>query len=40
MFTKEKRLIPMKWVMTLGEDEVHLRVDKTLVAEADVPVAV
>lgn len=39
MFTKEKRLIPMKWVMSVGEDEVRLRVDKASVEEeADVPI--
>src|SRR5258706_2167507 len=27
-FTKEWRLIPMKWVMTMGEDEVRLRVNE------------
>ena len=28
MLTKEWRLIPMKWVMTMGEDEVRLRVNE------------
>ena len=27
-FAKEWRLIPMKWVMTMDEDEVHLRVNE------------
>jgi sporulation protein YlmC with PRC-barrel domain len=41
MFAREKRLIPMKWVVLVGEDEVHLRVNKAEVEEsADVPVAV
>ena len=40
MLTKEKRLIPMKWVMSMGEDEVHLRVNKASVEEeADIPIA-
>jgi len=40
MLTKEKRLIPMKWVMSMGEDEVHLRVDQSLIEEeADIPIA-
>jgi uncharacterized protein YrrD len=39
ILTKEKRLIPMKWVMVVGEDEVHLRVDKVLVEDtASVPI--
>jgi len=33
MFAREKKLIPIKWVMTLGEDEVHLRVKKHSVEE-------
>ena len=28
LFTKERRLIPMKWVMSMGEDEVRLRVNE------------
>jgi uncharacterized protein YrrD len=41
MYAREKRLIPMKWVVIVGEDEVHLRVNKAEVEEsADVPVAV
>jgi hypothetical protein len=28
VFTKERRLIPMKWVTTIDEDEVHLRVNE------------
>jgi uncharacterized protein YrrD len=40
IFTKEKRIIPMKWVMSVGEDEVRLRVNKASVEEeADVPIA-
>ena len=35
MFAKEMRLIPMKWVMTLGEDEVHLRVKKVSIEDND-----
>jgi len=34
MFTKEQRLIPMQWVMALGEDEVHLRVTKDSIEES------
>jgi hypothetical protein len=30
----------MKWVMSMGEDEVHLRVNKASVEEeADIPIA-
>jgi uncharacterized protein YrrD len=40
MFAREKRLIPMKWVMVVGEDEVRLRVNKESVEEfADTPIA-
>lgn len=28
LFTKEKRLIPMKWVMSMGEDVIRLRVNE------------
>ena len=28
MFTKERRLIPMKWVKSISEDEIHLRVEE------------
>ena len=31
LFTKEWWLIPMKWVMTVGEDEVHLRVNEAAI---------
>jgi len=41
MFAREKRLIPINWVMIVGEDEVHLRVNKAKVQEsAAVPIAV
>jgi len=33
MFTKEKKLIPMKWVMSVGEEDVHLRVNKESIEE-------
>jgi uncharacterized protein YrrD len=33
LFTKEKRLIPMKWVMTMGEDEIRLRVNEASIDE-------
>jgi uncharacterized protein YrrD len=40
LFTKETKLIPINWVMTLGEDKVHLRVKKASVAEVDItPIA-
>jgi len=32
-FNKEKKLIPIKWVMTVGEDDVHLRVNKETIEE-------
>lgn len=41
MFVKEAKLVPVKWVMTMGEDEVHLRVKKDSVEELeDVSIAV
>jgi len=40
MFNKEMRLIPIKWVMTLGEDTVRLRVKKVSIEDRDTtPVA-
>jgi uncharacterized protein YrrD len=39
-FNKEKKLIPIKWVMTVGEDDVHLRVNKESIEElADTSIA-
>ena len=36
-FTKDAKLIPIDWVMVMGEDEIHLRVNKDSVEElADV----
>jgi uncharacterized protein YrrD len=32
-FNKEKKLIPIKWVMTVGEDDIHLRVNKESIEE-------
>ena len=34
MFTKEKRLIPMQWVESVSEDEVHLRLNKDSIEES------
>lgn len=34
-FTKTAKLIPIKWVMVMGEDEVHLRVKSNSVEELD-----
>jgi len=40
LFMKESRLIPIKWVMTLGEDTVHLRVKRVSVEDVDtIPIA-
>ena len=40
LFNKEMRLIPIKWVMTLGEDTVRLRVKKVSIEDKDTtPVA-
>lgn len=40
LFTKESKLIPIKWVMTVGEDTVHLRVNKVSVEDVDtIPIA-
>ena len=40
LITKEKKLVPIDWVTVLGEDEIHLRVDKPAVDElADVSAA-
>lgn len=39
MFPKQTKLIPMEWVATMEEDEVHLRVEKHWVEElADVSI--
>lgn len=35
LLMKEKKLIPIKWVMMMGEDKVHLRVNKDSVDELD-----
>jgi uncharacterized protein YrrD len=35
LLTKETKLIPMKWVMMIGEDKVHLRVKKDTVENLD-----
>lgn len=41
LLTKEKKLIPMEWVMSWSEDQVHLRVNKDSVEElADASLAV
>jgi len=37
IFTNEQHLIPMQWVMTVGEDEVHLRVNKDSLEESADP---
>jgi len=40
LFVKESKLIPITWVMSLGEDSVHLRVKKASVEELDtIPMA-
>lgn len=40
LFMKENKLIPIKWVMSLGEETVRLRVKKTSVEELDtIPIA-
>jgi uncharacterized protein YrrD len=31
LLVKERRLIPMKWVMSIGEDEIRLRVNEALI---------
>jgi uncharacterized protein YrrD len=41
LFMKETKLIPISWVMMLGEDNVHLRVKKDSVEElGNTPIAV
>jgi len=35
LFNREMRLIPIKWVMTVGEDKVHLRVKKVSIEDRD-----
>ena len=35
MFSKETKLIPMKWVMRLGEEKIHLRVRKDSVDQLE-----
>jgi uncharacterized protein YrrD len=41
LITKEKKLLPIDWVTVLGEDEIHLRVNKLSVDElADVSAAI
>lgn len=40
LLTKEAKLIPVKWVMTVGEDQVHLRVSRNSVDDlSDIPLA-
>jgi len=40
MFAKEKRLVPVKWVLLMDEDKVHLRVNRDSIEElADASVA-
>jgi len=40
LFTKQAKLIPIHWVMMMGEDKVHLRVSRESVEDlADVPLA-
>jgi uncharacterized protein YrrD len=31
LLVKERRLIPMKWVMSIGEDEIRLRVNEAMI---------
>lgn len=33
LIAREKKVIPIHWVMTMDEDEIHLRVEKTSVEE-------
>lgn len=41
LFVKDTRLIPMKWVLKVGEEEVHLRVSRDSVENMnDLPIAV
>jgi uncharacterized protein YrrD len=41
LITNGKKLIPIKWVMIMGEDEVYLRVKKDSVEKLDTaPIAV
>src|SRR6185295_19741970 len=35
LINKEMRLIPIKWVMTVDEDTVHLRVKKASIEDKD-----
>jgi uncharacterized protein YrrD len=35
LFTKANKLIPISYVMTVGEDTVHLRVKKVSVEDVD-----
>jgi uncharacterized protein YrrD len=41
MLTKEKKLVPINWVTTIGEHEIHLRVEKhALEALTDASIAI
>jgi uncharacterized protein YrrD len=35
LLMKEEKLIPIRWVLRIGENEIHLKVDKKSVEEAD-----
>jgi sporulation protein YlmC with PRC-barrel domain len=40
LLMKEEKLIPIRWVLRIGENEIHLKVDKKSVEESDtVPTA-
>lgn len=40
IFAKDKKLIPIRWVGAIGEDEIRLKVDKKSIEESDsLPVA-
>jgi uncharacterized protein YrrD len=41
LLSKESKLIPVKWIVTFGEEAIHLRVDKATVDQlAEAPLAV
>lgn len=41
LLSKESKLIPVKWIVTFGEETIHLRVDKATVDQlAEAPLAV
>ena len=40
LIAREKKVIPIHWVMTMDEDEIHLRVEKSSIEElADVSIS-